>query len=224
ELESWIDNLLPWHRKIRVEAKVTNTGTSSRPITVTADAGGLKTSSTVPVTCVDSSTSVRCTTTEPVAPGTRISVVFRIGRGHDHSFDGKPRKINLTASLGTAVAGDAVVIPWIHGSWWQQVPPVPPAPNPPRPPAPSETTVPKPPSTTTTKPTVPPLPSMPTPPSSKPRPPVTTVPAPSSKPTQPTVPTVKPPKPSPPPSTNPPKPPKPICDSGSSLIRWLLPC
>lgn len=220
ELESWIDSLLPWHRKIRVEAKVTNTGTSSRPITVTANAGGLKTSSTVPVTCVDSSTSVRCTTTEPVAPGTRISVVFRTGRGHDHSFDGKPRKINLTASLGTAVAGDAVVIPWIHGSWWQEVPPVPPAP---RPPVPTETTVPKPPSTTTTKPTVPPLPSMPAPPSSKPRP-VTTVPAPPSKPTQPTVPTVKPPKPSSPPSTNPPKPPKPICDSGSSLIRWLLPC
>ncbi|MGQ0838386.1 sigma-70 family RNA polymerase sigma factor [Actinokineospora sp.] len=164
----WFRRLLPWPRDVRVLAQTINTGTSTKPITVTTDVGGTLLYSTAPVSCTASATAVSCRTTAPVAPGTRVDVVFLVGRSYHWSPGLGTRKVTVTVALGTAVDSASVKVPWWPGLWWPGLAPeVPTSP----PPVPSTAVKPPPtkPTTTTTTTARPvPLPTSTVPPTAPP--------------------------------------------------------
>jgi RNA polymerase sigma factor (sigma-70 family) len=97
-----------------LEARAENTGTSSKPVTITIDQPGRLIYSDQVMTCtVGGGTS--CTTVAEVAPGEVLKTVFELDpdpwpvRSAEHS--GKPRhEVHVSATLGTATDSEIVHI------------------------------------------------------------------------------------------------------------------
>ncbi|CRK59766.1 sigma-70 region 2 domain protein [Alloactinosynnema sp. L-07] len=201
--DDWFTQLWPWQREILLKVTMTNTGTSTKPVSLNVDEGGSKISATGPITCGGGHSAIDCAT-GPMAPGAKIDVVFRIGRGPDHPHDGKARKITVTAVLGSARDTATVWVPWAHGPWWSSF--APPATNT----KPTKTTTTKPVPTTTADP-VDPTQHRP------PAPPNTTTTPPNTRPAKPTT--------SPSATPEPGSQPTPICVGGNHKPkRWDVPC
>ncbi|HVK23070.1 MAG TPA: hypothetical protein VM677_17055, partial [Actinokineospora sp.] len=195
-IDDWFNQIWPWQRDILLKVTLTNTGTSTKPVSLNIDEGGHQVSASGPITCGGGTAAIDCAT-GPLAPNAKVDVVFRIGRGPDHPHDGKSRKVTAMAVLGGAHDSAAVWVPWAHGPWWPGL--TPPATN-----TKPTTTTDKPdptktPTTSNTVPTTTPNPTAVKPPAAP-----TTTAGPSPEPgTQPT----------------------PICTGGNHKPkRWDVPC
>ena len=168
-----------------LEARADNTGTSSKPITVTVDQPGQLLYASQKMTCTVGG-SLTCTTDAEVAPGEQLKMVFELDPDPwpVRSGDSKPhREVHVGATLGTARDSKIVQLGnwlWPHppgtlpptpvpppsSSSEQQPPPEPPGQNQPnRPPQHHGPTTPTDTTTPTTPPSTPPDRSEPIPPS-----------------------------------------------------------
>jgi hypothetical protein len=135
----WFDTLLPGLLGKRlVHVSATNTGTSTKPITLTVDRLGGRLNSTHPVACATRGHLTTCTTNAPVAPGGVVRLAFTIHTGllGLHCPDGP---IVVGATLGAAADTVSVntecwtlPLPGLSPNGDVTTPPAPPAP--PRPP------------------------------------------------------------------------------------------
>jgi RNA polymerase sigma factor (sigma-70 family) len=207
----WVGLFGLWFHPI-VEVTVTNSGTSSLPVTVTVDQKAAVRWSSQEVSCA-SGPVTSCTTTAEVAPGERFKLVLEVDADPWPDKSPNRKQVHVTATLGVATAEKNVTL-W--DCLWP-VEPVPPTQQPPHEPAPASPTPPAqqpPPNTTTTPPgtssTKPPKPPAPTSP-----PVTTTTPLPSPPSTGPGRSDQPPPSSQPPTSTTP---------SGGlgGLLGWLL--
>jgi RNA polymerase sigma factor (sigma-70 family) len=198
----WL-GILPtiWHNPI-LEVKVKNTGTSSKPVTITVDQPAEVRWSSQVLDCAVGGGTV-CTTTAELAPGERLKIVFELDRHEPSPERGGPHHaVRVGAQLGTATDSTEV---WLW-NWWPHHPHHPPAPSP----VPPSTEPTEPPTTTTpppdsSDPQLPPRPPMPIPPTGTP----------TDEPTPTEPPTTTPPDRSEP---APPNPPGGLPD----LLDWLL--
>ncbi|WP_436492131.1 sigma-70 family RNA polymerase sigma factor [Actinokineospora sp. HUAS TT18] len=115
--DDWFGQLWPWQRDVLLKVTVTNTGTSTKAVSLGVNEGGSMVSSSGPITCSGGPANIDCATAA-LAPNGKVSAVFRVGRGPDHPHDGKSRKITATAVLGSASDSASVWVPWAHGPWW----------------------------------------------------------------------------------------------------------
>jgi RNA polymerase sigma factor (sigma-70 family) len=138
----WFDTLLPGLLSKRlVHITATNTGTSTKPITVSADRAGHRLQSSVKVNCTSHGPKTTCTTLAPVAPGGTIKLTFTLSAGLLvlHCPDAP---VTVTATLGTATDSLTVKtqcwhlpgLPGLGPNSQPSTPASPPPPTPPRPP------------------------------------------------------------------------------------------
>lgn len=203
----WIGLLGLWGHPI-VEVNVLNTGTSSRPVTLTVDQPADVKWSSQDLKC-SANGATTCTSTAEVAPGETLKVVLRVDADPWPEESPNRKQLHVSATLGSATDALNVTI-------WECPWPAEPAPTEP----PTQTSPPSTPPTTTTPPTTekpptgenPPVkPSTPAPPPASPSsPPATTTTPPASSQTQ------EPGRSEPTPSTPP--------SSGGlgGLLGWLL--
>jgi RNA polymerase sigma factor (sigma-70 family) len=209
----WIGLLGLWVQPI-VEVQVTNSGTSSRPVTLQVDQPAALKWASQEVTCT-SGGGTTCVTTAELAPGEKLKVVLRVDADPWPDESPNRHQVHVSATLGTASDSKNVTLwncPW-------PTEPLPPTQSPPASVPPTTTTPPtseKPPTSgnTSTKPEVPSTPSTPSSPSSPPAqtPTTTTTPPNSTGPTDPGR------SEEPPPTSTPPS-------SGGGLgglLDWLL--
>ena len=133
------DLLLPGlFGKRLVNITATNTGTSTKPITVTIDQGAARLSSSLPVACSGNGHSTACTSTAPVPPGGVVKLAVKLSTGllglHCPKPDGT---VVVSASLGSAsdrttVTAECIGLPILPGLLPST--PSPPPQAPPRPP------------------------------------------------------------------------------------------
>jgi RNA polymerase sigma factor (sigma-70 family) len=192
--DSWFNWL--WTGSPVLDVTATNTGTSTKPVTVTVDRPGVVWIASPAATCQGSTAGVTCVTDEPLAPDQSFRLRVRV-------FHLSPRAdtVDVTGTLGTAHASAQVLIRAARCGWALCLPGTGHRGNPgptttPAPPTAGTTTTTPPPTTTTTPPTIT-------------TPPTTTVP-PSTTTTTPGTTTTIPPSPSTttttPPSTGQPPP------------------
>ncbi|OLF04249.1 hypothetical protein BLA60_41695, partial [Actinophytocola xinjiangensis] len=181
----------------KLTVRVANTGTSSRPVTVSVDQPGLLVGFEQQVSCTASVTPV-CTTTAEVAPGEDIGLRFRLHHDrlpfHHHHDEDPDWRVTVNATLGSATDTAGLGLPpgWHHPVPDPPSPPTPTPPTPPTPPSPPSVTPPSPPSPEPPPVSRPPTHERPTPsvtPPPVPEPPVTTE---RSEPPEPPVPPVPP--------------------------------
>ncbi|HEX6352466.1 sigma-70 family RNA polymerase sigma factor [Actinophytocola sp.] len=98
-----------------VEVNVTNSGTSSRPVTVQIDQRAKMRSSSQDVECSKGQTTT-CATTAELAPGEKLTVTLRIDPGLRAEWKStEDHQATVTVTLGTATASQQVTIwkcPW----------------------------------------------------------------------------------------------------------------
>lgn len=161
----WFDILLPGllrHPLIHVHA--TNTGTSTKPITVTVSEHGHLVISSHELDCSSGKGPTTCTTKAPIEPGKKVSLSIKVRALHCHDHT-----LTVTATLGTASDSDSVRVGcWILwplvGTASTDAPPNPPTtttvpPTSPKPPA--TTPAPAPPVSPPSLPSLPSLPTLP---------------------------------------------------------------
>lgn len=164
ERDSWFNWL--WDGSPVLEVTATNTGTSTKPVTVSVDRPGVAWLASPAATCTGLKSGVTCVTDDPLAPHQSFRLRLRV-------FHLEPRMdtIDVTGTLGTAHAAAHVTIRPPHCDWLLCVrvdvhhrptttpaptttitvpPTVPPTTGPPTTTTPETTT--EPPSTTTTPP------------------------------------------------------------------------
>ncbi|RZS33875.1 RNA polymerase sigma factor (sigma-70 family) [Herbihabitans rhizosphaerae] len=167
-----LGDILPWLPNRSVETSSLNTGTSTKPVTVSVDERAFPVSMTHPVKCSTGEDSTTCTTLGPVKPGERVAISFHVkswGWPMDgptasggliggtpgttgeakHPHHPQPKIVMVTATLGSSRDVDEVRLSGWH---WQNPWPWPPGQFPGIKPPPTTTTTTKPPTTTTTKP------------------------------------------------------------------------
>jgi RNA polymerase sigma factor (sigma-70 family) len=140
----WFDTLLPGLLSKRlVHVTATNTGSSSKPISITVDQDSVRLSASQKEICSAMHDATTCVTAGPVAPGGQLKLTFKISTGllGLHCPEGP---VTVSAMLGSAAASAPVKIDCFHlpglpglvpeGAGDPQ-PPKPPASEPPRPPA-----------------------------------------------------------------------------------------
>ena len=210
----WIGLLGLWVHPV-VEVVVTNSGTSSRPVTLQVDQPAALKWASQEMTC-QSAGGTTCVTTAELAPGEKLKVVLRVDADPWPDESPNRHQIHVSATLGTASDSKNVTLwdcPW-------PTEPLPPTQSP-SPTTPPTTTTPptgeQPTSgNTPTKPATPPSsPSTPSSPGSPPAqvPPKTTTPPNTTAPTEPGRSEEAPPATSTPPSSG----------SGlGGLLDWLL--
>jgi len=206
---SW-SGLLLWIHPI-VDVTVTNTGTSSLPVTLTVDQPADVVTSTQMMTCTVAG-GTTCVTAAELAPGEKLQVTLQIDADSWPELSPNRKEVHISATLGSATDSENVTL-W--DCFWptSPVPPTPPGGSPPPVTPPSTTT---PPPGTSTKPTEPTHPS----------PPVATTTGPT------TTTTTKPSDPgngdpgrddhSPAPTTEPPTTSDPPSGGLGGLLGWLL--
>jgi RNA polymerase sigma factor (sigma-70 family) len=170
---------LLWFHPV-VEVTVTNSGTSSLPVTVTVDQRAAVRWSSQEVTCTSGGPTTSCTTVAEVTPGEKFTIVLEFDA--DPWLEHSPNRdqVHVSATLGTATDHADVTL---FECLWPVEPtaPTPPAPQPPQPSVPSTSSTPPAPTGTTTAPGAPPKPTEQTKPTT-PLPPVTTTTPPMSPP------------------------------------------
>ena len=166
-----------------LEARAKNTGTSTKPVTVTVDQPAHLISANPKMTCTTGEATT-CTTVGDVAPHEVVTTVFELDPGQwPVRATKQPLNVHVTATLGAASdSTDVRLHPWLCPPGILL--PVPPEPDPATPAPGSPSTEAPPVSGESTgkpspEPTVPPTspsvpPSLPAPPSSSPRPAVDT--------------------------------------------------
>jgi RNA polymerase sigma factor (sigma-70 family) len=201
-----------WVRPV-VEVTVTNTGTSSRPVTLHLDQQAKVRWSSQELACsVGGGTT--CTTLAELAPGEKLKAVLEIHADPWPEHQPGRDQLAVSATLGVATDSENVTL-W---EWLCPPPPVP-SPEPTKPPAPSST----PPPSSGNPTHKPPMAPSPTDPPTDPTTddPTTTTPPPST--TTPPPPTTSTP---PPPGRDEPIPPGNGGENGNGglggLLRWLL--
>ncbi|PPK69785.1 sigma-70 family RNA polymerase sigma factor [Actinokineospora auranticolor] len=106
-------------RDTRVLASATNTGESTKTVSITF-AGRLRQVPTSgEMTCVRERSELTCTSASPLAPGERVAVVATTGRAPDEedetrALSGGKREVEITAVLGTASDTTSVRLPKKH--------------------------------------------------------------------------------------------------------------
>lgn len=186
-----------------VEVKITNSGTSSRPVTLQVDQVAKVKWSSQEMTCTVGG-GTTCVTTAELAPGEKLKVVLQINADPWPEKSPGRKQIHLTATLGTATDSVKVTV---------RCPPAGQSPPPTTSPPSGET--PKPPEDEVPSSTAPPASTKPETPSSG-KPPTTTTPPGTTKPTDPGRAEQPPAATEPPPTSTPP--------SGGlgGLLDWLL--
>jgi RNA polymerase sigma factor (sigma-70 family) len=185
-----------WDESPILDVTATNTGTSTKPVTVTVDESGSLWSSHRNWSCQGGQRAVTCTSNAPLPPNHALDLRIRL-----YDLDADDSTIDVTGQLGTATATTTVHFraPRCDWLWCWPVQPGPP-PDGPVPPTPTGTTT-APPATTapSQEPTT-------TPPGTTTRPhqPVSPAPPPPTVTTPPAGP--NPTEPGAPPSINPPTP------------------
>ena len=168
---SWAGAFL-WIHPV-VEVTVTNTGTSSLPVTIWLDQPATKKWSSQEVSCA-SNGSTTCATTAELAPGEKLKVVLRVHADPWPEKSPNRHEISISATLG--VATDSMKVTLWNCPWPTDpkptTPPTPEKPAPPTSPTKPETTPPTKPSVEPSSPAVP----------SPTKPPVTTTTPPNSNP------------------------------------------
>jgi RNA polymerase sigma factor (sigma-70 family) len=186
ERDSWFNWL--WDGTPALDVTATNTGTSTKPVTVSVDRPGAVWTADPPATCTGTKSGVTCVTNEPLAPRQKFQLRLRV-------FHLKPKDdgIDVTGTLGTAHASAHVRVQAPRCGWLLcvrigvHVPGGGSSPD--RGPSPTGGSTTKPPATTTPAPgttttTVPPTTTTTVPPTTTTTPPTTTEP-PSSTTTTP---------------------------------------
>jgi hypothetical protein len=205
----WVGLFGLWFHPV-VEVTVTNSGTSSLPVTVTVDQRAKVRWSSQEVTCTKGPATT-CTTKAEVAPGEKFKIVLEIYADPWPEKSPNRKQVHVSATLGVATDSENVTL-W--DCLWPTVPDpttTPPSQQPPS--TPATPSAPSTPPTTTPPPGSPPAnPTKPTTPSTPVLPPVTTT-------TPPTNTTTPDPGRSeePPPSTS-----TPPSGGLGGLLGWLL--
>jgi hypothetical protein len=109
----WTGILGLWGNSV-VEVKVTNSGTSSRPVTLQIDQEAKVRWSSQEVTCTTGGGTI-CVTTAELAPGEKLKVVFRVHPDPWPQRSPGRQQVNITVTLGTATASEQVTLwecPW----------------------------------------------------------------------------------------------------------------
>jgi hypothetical protein len=204
---SWL-----WNGSPVLDITATNTGTSTKPVTVTVDRAGSELAAQPGVECTGRGPEVSCVTKQPLKPHQSLRLLVRVYHLHP-----KADTITVNGTLGTATASAQVDFrpPTCAWLWCWPAPPGhhPPSSTPTRPSTGGDTTPPTDtkqspsstvdPTTTTTAP-----PTKPSKPTRTSQPPVTTTVPPTTEPSTPDS--------SVPPSTqDSPPPSSPSCPSGS---------
>ncbi|HEX3787286.1 MAG TPA: sigma-70 family RNA polymerase sigma factor [Pseudonocardiaceae bacterium] len=198
-----------------LDVTVTNTGTSTKPVTVDVDRTGVQTGGAPPAACLGLSLTTECRTVEALAPNQSLHLTLRL-YGLHQGKDGHDT-VTVTATLGSASRSVSTpVTSWVPPwpSNWQTGPPTWLWPWPPV--APPPTTTPTDPATTTEQPpttTAPPTTTTRPAPPTITVPPVPTIPPRPTTTTPPVVPTTGPPAE---PTTTTTVPPAPTCLGGGS--------
>ncbi len=203
----WVGLLGLWFRPV-VDVKVTNTGTSSRPVTLTVDQPSEVRWASQELTCTTAG-GTTCVTTAELAPGEKLKVVLQVAPGPWLGHPPHGRQVHVSATLGAATDSAQVTL-W-HWLWPVQPPATT---TPPPPPGVPPTTEPPTGSATPTPPT------STNPPTKEPAPPAADPPT-TGPPTTTTPPPTPPPGSSPAP-TAPPAPPAPPSGGLGGLLGWLL--
>ncbi|TDV36854.1 sigma-70 family RNA polymerase sigma factor [Actinophytocola oryzae] len=200
----WTGLFGQWVRPV-VNATVTNSGTSSRPVTVVLDRPARKLWSSQQLTCTTGDTTT-CVTTAELAPGESLDIEWEVAVDWWLGRSPNRGQVHITATLGKATDSTTVTL-W-ESLWPTKPDPTTPEPTPSTPPsAPPEKPSVPPSDTATTEPVEPPPSRSPEPPVTTTTPPRTQEPGPSSPPPTTTT---------PPPSSEPP--------TGvlGGLFGWLL--
>jgi hypothetical protein len=166
-----------------VDVTITNSGTSSRPVTMRVDHLAEIVRSTQNMPCVQDDGGTTCETTAELAPGEKLEIKLSLNLG-EVPEEGSPTTTDVTISATLGSATDSVTVT-VWNCFWQ--------PQGTRPTHPGESTPSTPPSTSTPQPGTPPdqaEPTRPTDPtnpadpseSTDPSPPVTTTTPPTSEP------------------------------------------
>jgi RNA polymerase sigma factor (sigma-70 family) len=199
--DSWWSWL--WDGSPVVDITATNTGSSTKPVTVAVDRAGTVWTARPSATCTGARSGVTCVTTSALAPGQSAHLRVRV-----YHLRARVDTVTVTATLGTAHESKSITIrpprcPW---PWcWQAPKPTPPGSTTPPPPTtgtqpPSESVNPTTPSTQ--PPTTKPGPPSQTPPPTTQSGPPSTTPAPTTTPnpttTRPPTTTIAPPTTTPP--------------------------
>ncbi|MBP2322813.1 RNA polymerase sigma factor (sigma-70 family) [Kibdelosporangium banguiense] len=197
----WLDFPVPGrHHKAGIVAIATNTGESTKQVTISFDQPVERISAWPAASCTPNGATANCVTHDNLKPGDRfyLRVSLSDPSGETRKPQGQSRKVLVTATLGTASARTTVKLPW----WsWPDPPPKPTTtkPTPTKPTRPTETTR----QTTPTSPTTETKPGDPTKPTEP-----TKAPPEETKPTTTSTRTQPPPEPS-------------DCDSLSDVERLL---